>query len=52
VAGGYSILYNEELHNLRVIKSKKMGRAGHLTCIREMGNAHKILGKNVKEDTS
>jgi hypothetical protein len=49
VAGGWRKLYNEELHNLcllpdiiKVIKSRRVRRAGHEACMREMGNLHKI----------
>jgi hypothetical protein len=43
-------LHNEELHNLwcssnisRMMKTRRMRWAGHVTCIREMRNAHQIL---------
>jgi hypothetical protein len=55
VAGGWRILHNEELHNLypstnivRVIKSRKMRWAGHVTRMEEMRNAYKILVGNLK----
>jgi hypothetical protein len=41
VAGGWKRLHNEELHNLytspniiRVIKSRRVRLAGHVTCLR------------------
>jgi hypothetical protein len=50
VVGGWRRLHNEELHNLyaspniiRVIKSRIMRWAGHVTGIREMRNAYRIL---------
>jgi hypothetical protein len=50
VAGGWRRLHNEELHNLyaspdivRVIKSRRMGWAGHIGRMGEMKNACKIL---------
>jgi hypothetical protein len=50
VAGGWRRLHNEELHNLfaslnviRVIKSKGMRWAGHVTRMGEMINAYNIL---------
>jgi hypothetical protein len=49
-AGGWSRLYNEELHNLyvlpnfiRVIKSRRMRWEGHVAHMGEMRNAYKIL---------
>jgi len=48
VAGGWRILHNEELRNLYIsqnimglIKSKRMGLAGHITRMGEM-KMHKI----------
>jgi hypothetical protein len=50
VAGGWRRLHNEELHNLydspniiRVIKSRRMRWAGHVTHIGDMINAYKLL---------
>jgi hypothetical protein len=50
VAGDWKRLHNEELHNLyaspnniRVIKSRRMRGAGHVTCMRWMRNLHKTL---------
>jgi hypothetical protein len=47
VTGGWRKLYNEELHNLyssrsviRMIKSRRMRWAGHLTRLGERGNAY------------
>jgi hypothetical protein len=54
VAGGWRRLHNEEFHNLdassdiiRVIKSKRMKRAGHVAC---MGDKKCIVwSENLKE---
>jgi hypothetical protein len=50
VTGGWKRLHNEELHNLyalsnivRVIKSRRARRAGHVTRIGKMRNTYKIL---------
>jgi hypothetical protein len=50
VAGGWRRLHNEKLHILyisliiiRMIKSRGMKWAGHVECMEEMRNAHKIL---------
>jgi hypothetical protein len=50
VTGGWRKLHNEELHNLysspsiiRVIKSRRMGRAGHAARMGEKRNAYRIL---------
>jgi hypothetical protein len=50
VAGGWRRLHNEELRNLyaspdviRVIESRTMRWARHVTCIGEMRNVYKIL---------
>jgi hypothetical protein len=50
VIGGWRKLHNEELHNLycsqsvmRMIKSRRMRRAGHLARMGEKGNAYRIL---------
>jgi len=50
VAEGWRKLHSEELHNLntypntiQVIKPRRMGWAGHVSCMREMGNAYSIL---------
>jgi hypothetical protein len=50
VTGGWRKLHNEELHNLyflpnisRMIKSRKMGWAGHATRMGEERNAYGIL---------
>lgn len=50
--GGWRKLHDEELHDLHsspniisLIKSRKIGWAGHAACMREMegGNAYKIV---------
>jgi hypothetical protein len=50
VTGGWRKLHNEELHNLysfpsimRIIKSRRMRRAGHVTRKEERRNAYRIL---------
>jgi hypothetical protein len=50
VAGSWIRLHNEELRNLyaspnviRVIKSRRMRRVGHVACMGEMRNANRIL---------
>jgi hypothetical protein len=50
VIGGWRKLHNEELHNLfcspsiiRIIKSRRMRLAVHVTCIGEKRNAYRIL---------
>jgi hypothetical protein len=50
VTGGWRTLHNEELHNLyfspsiiRMIKSKRMRRAGHVARMGEKRNAYRIL---------
>jgi hypothetical protein len=50
VAGGWRSLHNEELHNLyaspniiMVMKSRRMGWAGHVAHMGEMRNSCKIL---------
>jgi hypothetical protein len=49
MAGDWRRLHNEELHNsyasphIRVIKSVRMRREGHVAGKREMRNAHKML---------
>jgi hypothetical protein len=50
VTGGWRKLHNEELHNLysspsiiRMIKSKRMRWAGHVTRTGEKRNAYRIL---------
>jgi hypothetical protein len=50
VTEGWRKLHNEELHNLysspsiiRMIKSRRMRWAGHVTCIGEKRNAYRIL---------
>jgi hypothetical protein len=52
--GGWRRLHNEELHNLyaslniiRVIKSRRMRRSGHVVCMGEMRNACNILVGNL-----
>jgi hypothetical protein len=52
VAGGCRRLHNEELHNLytspnviRVIKSRRMGWAGHVSVMGKMRNAYNILAR-------
>jgi hypothetical protein len=53
VAGDWRRLHNEELHNLyaspninRVVKSRRMGGAGHVARIGEMTNSYSILFGN------
>jgi hypothetical protein len=48
--GGWRRLHNKELHDLyvspniiRVIKSRRMRWAGHVTLMAEMGNAYSIF---------
>jgi hypothetical protein len=55
VAEGWRILHNKELHYLyaspniiTVIKSRRMGWAGHVASIGEMRNAYTILVENPK----
>jgi hypothetical protein len=55
VAGGWRRLHNEELHNLdtspniiRVIKSRRMGLAGHVACKVGTRNATKFWLGNLK----
>jgi len=50
MAGGWRRLHSEELHKLytlpiiiRVIKLRRMGWEGHVTCVGEMRNAFKML---------
>jgi hypothetical protein len=50
MAGGWRRLHNEELHNLyastdivRIVKSRRMGWAGHVARMGEMKNAYNIL---------
>jgi hypothetical protein len=50
VTRGWRKMHNEELHNLysspniiRMIKSRRMKWAGHVSCMEEMRNAFKIL---------
>jgi hypothetical protein len=45
VTGGWRKLHNEELHNLytRMIKSRRMIWAGHVTRMGETRNAYRIL---------
>jgi hypothetical protein len=50
MVGGWKELHNEELHNLnslpniiRMIKSRKMRLAGHITCMGEKRNAYRVL---------
>jgi hypothetical protein len=51
VTGGWRKLHNEKLHNLYSspyiirIKSRRMRWAGHVTCMQEMRNTYKIVGK-------
>jgi hypothetical protein len=51
VAGGWRKLHNEELHNLysspriiRIIKSRRMRLAGHVTRMGEKSNVYSLLG--------
>jgi hypothetical protein len=55
VAGGWKILYNEELRNLNtspnligVIKSRRIRWVGHKARMGEMGNAYKILVRKLE----
>jgi hypothetical protein len=50
VTGGWRKLHNEELHELysspsiiRIIKSRRMRRAGHMARIREKRNVYRLL---------
>jgi hypothetical protein len=50
VVGSWRRLHNAELHNLyaspniiRVIRSRKIRREGHIMCMREMKNEYKIV---------
>jgi hypothetical protein len=50
VTGGWRKLHNEELHNLyslpstiRMIKLRRMRRAGHVACMREKCNSYRIF---------
>jgi hypothetical protein len=50
VIGGWRKLHNEELHNLyclpsiiRIIKTRRMRRAGHIARMGEERNAYRIL---------
>jgi hypothetical protein len=50
VTGDWRKLHNEEFHNLyslpdiiRVIRSRKVGWAGHIACMGEMRNEYNIL---------
>jgi hypothetical protein len=60
LARGWKRLHNEKLHNLfassniiRVIKSRRMRWAGHVTHIGEMRNVHSILVcKHERRDNS
>jgi hypothetical protein len=52
VTGDWGKLHNEEFHNLysspniiRMVKSKRMRRAGHVARMGEKRNAYRILGK-------
>jgi hypothetical protein len=53
VTGGWRKLHNEEFHNLysspsiiRVIKSRRMRWAGHVTLMKEMSNGYRIFVEN------
>jgi hypothetical protein len=57
VMGGWRKLHNEELHNLysspsiiRMIKSRRLRRAGHVARIGEKRNAYRILWEIQKEN--
>jgi hypothetical protein len=59
VIGGWRKLHNEELHNLhcspsiiRIIKSRRMGWAGHVARMGEKRNAYRILVGNPEENRS
>jgi hypothetical protein len=50
--------HNEELHNLyaspyvvKVMKSRRVRRAGHVACMGEMRNAYKILVEKPERKT-
>jgi hypothetical protein len=56
VTGFWRKLYNEELHNLyssrnliRIIKSRRMGWAGHVWHMEERKNAYRVLVESLKE---
>jgi hypothetical protein len=55
VIGGWGNLHNEQLHNLycsrsiiRIIKSRRMRWAGHITRMGEKGNAYRILMRKLE----
>jgi hypothetical protein len=57
--GGWRKLHNEDLHNLysspstiRMIKSRRMGWAGHVAQMREKRNAYRILVGKPKGNTT
>jgi hypothetical protein len=57
IMGDWRKLHDEELHNsysspniIRTIKSRRMGQAGHVECMKEITNAYKVLvGKTERE---
>jgi hypothetical protein len=58
MTGGWRKLHNEELHNLnsspsiiRMIKSRRMRRAGHVARMRAKRNAYRILVGKPEETT-
>jgi hypothetical protein len=60
VTGGWRKMHNEELHNLyssssiiRIIKSRRMRWAGHVSRMREKRNMYRLLvGKPERNDTT
>jgi hypothetical protein len=58
VSGGWGKLHDEEIHNLysspgiiRMIKSRRIGWAGHVTQMGEKRNAYRTLVGNPEETT-
>jgi hypothetical protein len=53
VTGGWRRLHNKDLHNLyaspniRVIISRRLHWMGHVVCMGELRNPHRILAENV-----
>jgi len=56
MAGGWRRLHNEELRNLyalqniiTVVKSRRMGCAGNVACMRTVRNSYKMLVRKYEE---